>query len=186
MLMCPRASSSAGKLQGGYRMQTLLMMRNMVWRISNWSFRTIKLRFSSCCCGITTGKTVLFFPIFSSSLILYILLPWQLNIFCPSVWWQSRYIHLFMNLVFKRQIIFSQLLYVFKPLRNEAEYCSFSKTVVHKSHRPGSALPRRHSSITHCHHKWKSRTEAGDKDQETLPWAHIPYPCCLCLSPLAI
>lgn len=116
MLMCPRASSSAGKLQGGYRMQTLLMMRNMVWRISNWSFRTIKLRFSSCCCGITTGKTVLFFPIFSSSLILYILLPWQLNIFCPSVWWQSRYIHLFMNLVFKRQIIFSQLLYVFKPL----------------------------------------------------------------------
>lgn len=151
-----RVKSSESKLQEGYRTQILLLM---VWRILSQSFRTTELNSAAAAMAQQLARQYFFYIYISfSSALLYILLPWQLNTFCPSVWWQNRYIHLFRNLVFKRQIIFSQLLYVFKALFRKKQNIAASlkeRSINHTTQAlccPGDAL-----NITHRHHKWKSQ-----------------------------
>lgn len=107
-------------------------------------------------------------------MILYILLPWQLNVFCPSVWWHNRYIHLFVNLAFKRHNIFPTF-YVFKPLFRRRQNIAASRKqrpINHTAqavHCPGDTPA---SLITTTNEKVK--LEASDKDWGTYSLSLLP------------
>lgn len=160
-----------------HKAHTLLLTRSVVWSIQNSSFKTRKPKLSSCCHSATTGKAVfLFFCfIFSSSVILRILLPWQLNVFCPSVRWHNRYIHLFVNLAFKRQIIFSQLLYIFKPLFGRRQNIAASRKQQPINHATQAVhCPGDTPALLITTTNEKVKLEASDKDWGTYSPSLLP------------